>query len=191
MKIKEIADNIKKEYKSGKAGKQRVLIVAVSLVFVMDYMMFSYHTASSVFDIFPSIPALDNKKIVDIYIPSEGAEKIISEKREVNPELSGENLAKKFFALVAKGSFYDNTSSNVPVKLTVKKVWITDDESGQGKVCLIDVMPVTLEKDSVVVKGSEKMFKDALEKTITSNMPDIKRVLILEKGVPLRKLWEI
>jgi len=42
-----------------------------------------------------------------------------------------------------------------------------------------------------VVKGSEQMFKESLEKTITENVPGIKKVILLEKGVPFRKLWEI
>ena len=65
------------------------------------------------------------------------------------------------------------------------------DENGEGKVCVIDLSPATLEKDMNVVKGSEQMFKESLEKTITENVPGIKKVILLEKGVPFRKLWEI
>jgi len=52
-------------------------------------------------------------------------------------------------------------------------------------------MPVMLEKEIVVVKGSEQMFREALEKTIIENIPGIKKVILLEKGVPGKRLWEI
>ena len=79
----------------------------------------------------------------------------------------------------------------MPVKYTIKKIWITDAESGDGKICAIDLMPAILGKDIKVVKNSESLFRESLEKTILENVPGIKKVMILEKGVPFRKLWEI
>ena len=56
--------------------KNRIILLALSSLFVLDYMMFSYHIDKNIFDIFPSIPVLENKKTVNIYIPSEGCKEI-------------------------------------------------------------------------------------------------------------------
>lgn len=171
--------------------RNRILILALSALFVLDYMMLSYHIDKNIFDIFPNIPVLESRKTVNIYIPSEGCKEILSEKREIYSGLEEESLVRRLFDLVADGSYFENTSENVPVNFLIKKVWLVDGENGEGKVCVIDLSPATLEKDMNVVKGSEQMFKESLEKTITENIPGIKKVVLLEKGVPFRKLWEI
>jgi len=48
-----------------------------------------------------------------------------------------------------------------------------------------------LRDDTPVIPGSEDNFRAALEKSITENIPSIKRVVVLEKGVPLKRLWEV
>ena len=78
----------------------------------------------------------------------------------------------------------------MPARFLVKKIW-TFNEDGEGKTCVIDLNPVILDKNIVVVKGSEQMFRDALQKTISENVPGIKKVILLEKGVPFKKLWDI
>jgi hypothetical protein len=191
IRIRTMITETKAGVKSSVKERNRVLILALSLLFILDYIMLSYHTGKNIFDIFPSIPVLEDKKIVNIYIPSEGCTEILSEKREIYSDLEDESLVKRLFELVADGSYYENTSENVPVSFLIKKIWLVNEESGEGKVCVIDLSPATLEKDMYVVKGSEQMFKESLEKTISENIPGIKRVILLEKGVPFRKLWEI
>ena len=171
--------------------RNRIILLALSSLFFLDYLMFSYHIDKNIFNIFPSIPVLESKKKVNIYIPSEGCKNVISEKREIYTGLEDENLVQRLFDLVAEGSYFENTSENVPANFLIKKIWLVDDEDGDGRVCVIDLSPAILEKDTTVVKGSEEMFKESLEKTITENVPGIKRVILLEKGVPFRKLWEI
>ena len=171
--------------------RNRILLLALSALFVLDYMMLSYHIDKNIFDIFPSIPVLENRKTINIYIPSEGCKEILAEKREIYSNLEDESLVRRLFDLVADGSYFENTSENVPVDFLIKKIWLVDGENGEGKICVIDLSPATLEKDMNVVKGSEQMFKESLEKTITENLPGIKKVILLEKGVPNRKLWEI
>ena len=195
--IKKSIEFIKKEINETKARmdsdvkeRNRIILLALSFLFVFDYIMFSYHIDKNVLDIFPSIPALDLKKTVNIYIPSEGCTEIISEKRKVHSGLSDENLIQRLFELVANGSIYENTSENVPVRFLIKKIWIVDEESN-GKTCVIDLNPVILEKNIIVVRGSEQMFREAIQKTIAENIPGIKKVILLEKGVPFKKLWEI
>jgi len=171
--------------------RNRILLLALSALFILDYMMLSYHIDKNIFDIFPSIPVLENRKTINIYIPSEGCKEILTEKREIYSNLEDESLVRRLFDLVADGSYFENTSENVPVDFLIKKIWLVDGENGEGKVCVIDLSPATLEKDMNVVRGSEQMFKESLEKTITENLPGIKKVILLEKGVPNRKLWEI
>ena len=171
--------------------KTRIMILVISAVFFLDYIMFSYYVDKSILNIFPSIPVLESKDEINIYIPSEGCKEILAEKRKIDTDVEDNILVKKLVALVAEGSYFENTSSNVPVKLLVKNVWITTDENGGGKVCLIDISPVILERNIAIIAGSEQMFRESLEKTVKENVPGITRVILLEKGVPFRKLWEI
>ncbi|HOP27970.1 MAG TPA: hypothetical protein P5120_04355 [Spirochaetota bacterium] len=171
--------------------KTRITILIISAVFFIDYIMFSYYVDKNILDIFPSIPVLESKDEINIYIPSEGCKEILSEKRKIDTDVEDNILVKKLVALVAEGSYFENTSSNVPVKLLVKNVWITPDENGGGKICLIDISPVILERNIAIIAGSEQMFRESLEKTVKENVPGITRVILLEKGVPFRKLWEI
>ena len=187
LRVMETIELMKRDRKE----KNRIMILLVSALFLIDYAMVSYHIDKNLFDIFPSFPVIESKDSINIYIPSEGCKEIISEKREIDTDVEKDILVKKLVALVAEGSYFENTSSNVPVKLLVKNVWITPDENGGGDVCLIDISPVILEREIAIIAGSEKMFRDSLEKTVKENIPGITRVLLLEKGVPFRKLWEI
>jgi len=186
-KLIETIDLMKKDSRE----KTRIMILVVSAVFFADYVMYSFYVDKSIFDIFPSIPVLETKDEINIYIPSEGCKEIISEKREINAGVEKDILVRKLVALVAEGSYFENTSSNVPVQLLVKNIWITPDENGGGDLCLIDISPVILEREIAIIAGSEQMFRDSLEKTVKENIPGITKVIILEKGVPFRKLWEI
>ena len=189
--IKNYISNKKTEMANSEKEKNRIYILATASLFLLIYIMFSYHIDKNIFNIFPSIPLLEDKKTINIYIPSEGCKEILTEEREVYSKLEDESLIEKLFNLVCAGSYFENTSENVPIDLLIKKIWIVEAENGDGKVCVIDLSPIILDKDIHVVKGSEQMFKDALEKTITSNVPEIKKVILLEKGVPFRKLWEM
>ena len=189
--IKKYISDTKTEMANSEKEKNRIYILATSSLFLLIYIMFSYHIDKNIFNIFPSIPLLEDKKTINIYIPSEECKEILTEEREVYSKLEDESLIEKLFDLVCAGSYFENTSENVPIDLLIKKIWIVDVENGDGKVCVIDLSPIILDKDIHVVKGSEQMFKDALEKTITSNVPEIKKVILLEKGVPFRKLWEM
>lgn len=196
-KIKGFIPYLKKRYNSVKEGyysknkkeRTRIAILALSSILFFDYLFFSYQVESSIFNIFPSIPVIENKIKINIYMPSEGAVEIISEEREIHGNLEEEVLVKKLFSLVAAGSFYENTALNVPVRYTIKKIWIAEDV--EGKLCAIDIMPAMLQRDITVVKNSETLFMESLEKTIVENVPGIKKVMVLEKGIPFRRLWEI
>ncbi len=198
-KIKNIIPNLKGRYvlvkenyfSKTKQERTRIAILVLSSILFLDYVLFSYQVESNIFNIFPAIPVIENKIKINIYIPSEGANEIISEEREIHDDLEEEVLVKKLFSLVAAGSFYENTALNVPVRYTIKKIWFVEAEDKKGKLCLIDLMPAILGNDIKVVKNSETLFKESLEKTIVENIPGVEKVMVLEKGIPFKKLWEI
>jgi len=198
-KIKNIIPDLKGRYNSlkesyfskSKQERTRIAILVLSSILFFDYVLFSFQVESNIFNIFPSIPVIENKIKINIYIPSEGAGEIISEEREIHGDLEEEVFVKKLFSLVAAGSFYENTALNVPVRYTIKKIWFVETEDEKGKLCLIDLMPAILENDIKVVKNSEALFKESLEKTIVENIPGVEKVMVLEKGIPFRQLWEI
>lgn len=187
QRIKKIIEGAKSDSKE----YNRVMFLSISGLCFFAYLMLCLLTGKNVFDIFPPVPALQENRKITIYIPSEGCTGIIQEQRRVFSDLEDDKLVHRIFYLVAAGSQYENTLSNVPAKFIIKKIWIVDSEDGDGKTCLIDLMPVIIEKDVVVVKGSEQIFREALEKTIAENVPGIKKVILLEKGVPCKKLWDI
>lgn len=165
--------------------KKRFIILAISITFIADYVMFSYITDKNIFDIFPSIPALESKKEINIYIPFSKESKIIKETRSVPEYENKESYVKFLVQTVIKGSIYENTAISVPMELFVKLVWIKDG------VCAIDLEPGTLSDRSKVIPGSEILFKQALEKTVSENIPEIKKVYFLERGIPNKDLWEV
>jgi hypothetical protein len=71
----------------------------------------------------------------------------------------------------------------------VRKVWI--EGKGPGKKVIIDLEPAEIRSSATVITNSERLFRRALEKTITENIPSVRSVLMLEKGVPGTALWEI
>lgn len=169
--------------------KTRITILLLSAIFLLDYIFISLHIDKNIFDIFPSLPAVESKDKVKIFIPSEGCKEIISEYRTIDKDVDEDIFVAKLLSLVAEGSWFENTSSNVPVKLLVKKVWFSN--TSNGRVCAIDLMPVVIEKDITIVPNSENMFKEALEKTIKENIPNIHSVILLEAGVPGKRIWEM
>ena len=135
-KIKNIIPNLKGRYvlvkenyfSKTKQERTRIAILVLSSILFLDYVLFSYQVESNIFNIFPAIPVIENKIKINIYIPSEGANEIISEEREIHDDLEEEVLVKKLFSLVAAGSFYENTALNVPVRYTIKKIWFVEAE---------------------------------------------------------------
>ena len=190
-RFKQTVNSIVAAAKADQRERNRVMLLSVSGLCLFGYLMICMLTDKNVFNIFPPVPAIKETKKINIYIPSESCTEIIQEERRVFSDLKDDKLVHRIFYLVAAGSRFENTMSNVPAKFIIKKIWIVDSEEGDGKTCLIDLMPVIIEKEIVVVKGSEQMFRDALEKTIIENVPGIKKVILLEKGVPYKKLWDI
>lgn len=169
---------------ASKRDRNRFLILLISLLFIMDYLMFCYHADKNVFNIFPSIPLLDTKSTIKVYLPDVDGKSILREIRRVDVQDEKEEHIKSLFNMVVQGFYFDNTSHLVPVNTFVRKVWVYGDQ------CVIDVDLSEIKDDVKVVPGSEETFKKALDQTIRENVPSVKSVQILVNGLPGRVLWE-
>lgn len=174
--------------------RNRILILIFFSIFILDYLMFCYIAEKNIFNIFPRIIYSGEKNEIEIYLPSCNKNDIIVEKRKVPIFEDTERYVKFLFKTVEKGSIYKNTSASVPFKFFIRKIWLLDrgiENSNKKIQCIIDIEPELLQKNSIVIKGSENLFKKAVELTIIQNIPSIKHVKILEKGIPDKNLWEL
>jgi hypothetical protein len=187
------ADIVKTEIVAYPGGKERTrrLIILFASLFILDYLMYCLHTDKNVADIFPDIPSLDRVRQVSIYIPGLDGATITREHRSIPVYGNDERTARILFEMVARGSHYDNTALAVPVDLFVRKVWIYGTNGGKNRVCVLDCEPAELRPDVIPIKNSERLFRNAVEKTIKENIPSITSVMVLEKGVPGAPLWEL
>ena len=179
--IKNAVDNFRNDAKE----RKRYIFLAVTFLFFIDYIMICYHMDKNVFDFFPTIPIQETYHKINIFIPTEDGT-ILEESRDVAKYSSQERLALFIFNEIIKGSHFENTSAMVPAKLIVRKVWIDNS----NKTCAFDIEPVVLRDDVKVIKDSEKMFLDALTRSIKANISEITNVKLLERGVHSR-IWGI
>jgi hypothetical protein len=174
-----------------KKERHRKIILLFAFLFFIDYLIYCLHTNSAVFSIFPTLPTLDEQKEVTVYLPALDGSTIIREKRTIPEYESDEKTAKELFEIVVRGSMYENTALAVPADLFVTKVWLHTKGTGSDSICVFDLEPVELSGSVPVIVNSELLFRKALEETITKNIPGVKQILILEKGIPLARLWEL
>jgi len=183
-KMKEQARLIREKVSADEIERNRFLVLVISVIFIFDYLVFCYHTEKNLFDIFPAIPVLDDSREVTVYVPALDGKSILKETRRISV-YNRVGFVRVLFRMVATGSYYENTSAMVPVKIDIRKIWFYDD------ACIIDVMLVSLDKTAKVIPGSENVFRESLERTITENIPSIKRVFLLERGIPFKNIWEM
>jgi hypothetical protein len=166
-----------------KRKQNRATVLILALVIIADYLMICYHTGKNPASIFPSIPVLDFRDKVSVYVPSPDGT-ILKESRLIDKDTATEDFIKRLTGFVIEGSAFENTRSMSPIQGSVRKAWVYDG------ACYIDLRFEILEPDAPTVPGSEKLFVQALEKTITSNVKGIKKVMILENGIPGTNLWD-
>ncbi len=192
MKIKFIK-NFYTSYKEklGQKGKERnrLVILSLSYIFLLDYLMFSFHADKNIFNIFPSIPAIEDRREINVYFPTLDGKNFTIEKRFIPNFNSKERLADFLIGQILKGSNYENTTQTVPIDLFIRKIWIKDD-SGNGE-CIIDIVPAYPEETLKFIPGSEEVFRGAVIKTLKENISGIENVHFLVRGIPGKKLWEI
>ena len=177
--------NVFQSSKNDLNARKRYVFLTVSFLLFVNYLMICFHIDKNVFDFFPTIPIQESYHKINIFIPDlDGT--ILEEARNVVEYSSNERLALFIFNEVMKGSHFENTSIMVPTKLIVRTIWIEDSK----KICIFDLEPVILSDDVNVIQGSEKLFLDALTRSIKANIPGITDVKLLERGIPSR-IWEM
>lgn len=165
--------------------KHRFLILVISVLLFLDYLMFCYHTDKNIFNIFPSLPALDNREKRQVYIPDIDGKTILKETRKISVPEDTDEFVHVLFKIVSKGSIYENTSMAVPVDASIRRIWII------GDTCIIDVNLTALRENTSVIPGSEENFRKALEQTLSENIKSISKVVLLERGIPAKPIWEV
>jgi hypothetical protein len=186
--IKNIRERIliyKKKISSDNIERNRFLVLFITLLFLFDYLVFCYHTEKNPFNIFPSIPILEDKKLINVYLPYLDGQSILKESRRVSVIDNDQGFVRLLFKIVVKGSYYENTAAVVPVDIGIRGIWIYEGS------CIIDLALAAVVDNVAVIPGSENTFRRALEKTITENIPSIERVIILERGIPGKNIWEM
>ncbi len=179
--------------RNNKKEKNRIFVLFLGSLFLIDYLAFCYHTDKNIFNIFPSIPVSDERKIIDVYVPQLDGKTISKEERSAPQFNDKMRFAAFLFYQVLKGSKFENTTMIAPVNIFIRKIWIYNEErnSKNGVECYIDIeFPVHVDNIKII-KGSEDLFKKAVERTITENIPEIRSVQILVQGIYGRSIWEI
>ncbi len=188
-------DTVKKKYgdlvyiiqnpPGNKTERYRKLLLFISIVCIIDYLAFSYLSDKNVFDVFPSLPAIDTREEITVYLPDLQSSTLMKENRMITPSHDTNIQVRELVKIVSRGSQYENTAIIVPVDLLVRKVWI------EGDTCIVDVGLLQIPKTTNIIEGSEKAFHKAISKTIKENIDGISKVILLENGVPGKRLWEI
>ncbi|HPP50021.1 MAG TPA: hypothetical protein PLO73_08620 [Spirochaetota bacterium] len=163
--------------------RYRMVLLAVSILCIIDYAAISVLTDKNIFDIYPSLPALDTRETIDIFVADLDAKSILKETRQVLLPQNNESKVRRLVKLVAEGSEFENTRAIAPIDIVVRHVWFYDT------TCIIDCELGTIEGQVPYIPDSFKAFNKALEQTISRNIPGITRVVLLEHGIYGKNLW--
>ncbi|MDA3899485.1 MAG: GerMN domain-containing protein [Spirochaetes bacterium] len=179
LKIKEYRKLIRRDSRE----RNRFLLLAVSLMLILNYSLYCLHVDKNIFDIFPAFPVLDKRVEISIYLPNVDGETLLSETRLVDSSFTPEKTIAFLVSETVTGSQYENTRIVVPIECKVRMVWIYDS------ICYIDTRLETLKPETPVLPGSEQNFKNAVEKSVKENFPNITKVEFLQNGLYNRNLW--
>ncbi|MEJ5361643.1 MAG: hypothetical protein WBK20_07540 [Spirochaetota bacterium] len=163
--------------------RYRMMLLAVSVVCIIDYVAISILTDKNIFDIYPSFPALDTRETIDIFVADLDAKSILKETRKVSLPADNEGRVRRLVKLVAEGSEFENTRAIAPIDIIVRHVWFYDT------TCIIDCELGTIEGHVPYITDSFKAFNTALEQTVNRNIPGITKVVLLEHGIYGKNLW--
>jgi len=166
-----------------RSRNRKILLFAFSIV-MLDYLFICYHVDRSPFDLVPSIPQIDTRDEINVYVSGLDGKSILKEKRLVDKGSSDADFAYRLVSFVFAGSNFENTRLAVPMTGKIRNIWFYE-----GK-CVIDVRSEIIKNDIEVIPSSEETFRKALSQTILENIPSVKEVIIAENGIPNRKLWE-
>jgi hypothetical protein len=167
--------------------KNRKFILATGILLLVNYLLFRALTLSNPLDIFPSFPVIDNRENVTVYMPRLHGKDISPENVPSATFEDKERKARFLAKKVLQGSRYENTAILIPVNLLLKKVWITPEGGG---TCVLDFQVSSLTGETAVIEGSEKRIKEALTRTLVTNIEGVNRVVFCRQGIPSATLWE-
>ncbi|MCU0822089.1 MAG: hypothetical protein MUC95_06405 [Spirochaetes bacterium] len=165
--------------------KNRLLMAFLAMLFIADYILFCIHAEKNPFDIFPVFPIEDQRQVINIYLPDIDGRSLLKETRKALVMKDAKSYIRMLFQKVLDGSEYENTSVAVPTECYIRHIWISES------TCAIDVNFSFLKKHSKIIPGSENTFRDAVSKTITENVQSINEVILLDRGIPGRDIWEL
>jgi len=163
--------------------RYRTLIVVISVVCCIDYLAISLLTDKNIFDIYPSLPKLDTRDTIDVFVADLDAKSILKESRTVTLPDNNEGKVRRLVKLVAEGSEFENTRAIAPIDIIVRHVWFYDN------ICIIDCELGTIEGKVPYIPDSFAAFAKALEQTINRNILGITKVVMLEHGIYGKNLW--
>lgn len=164
--------------------RNRVFVLALSSVLILDYVMICFLVDKNPMNIFPSIPVLDFRSEITVWLPSPDSAEPLIEKRRIEKSDDTAEYIKRLTRLVVEGAHSENTRALTPIEGNVRTVWIHDG------VCAVDMRLEAIDTDAPLVAGSEAKFRDALSRTIMKNIKGISKVIVLENGIPDKNIWE-
>lgn len=177
-----------KEYFGEGPLRNRRIALFVGMLLLANYLMFCLHAGIVPFDVFPCITVQESRVEKTLYLPSYSGEGLLAEER-LFPSFDDEGEYVRYLVdQVCRGSRMENTASLVPVPVHVRKVWFYPAQ-GSSRQCIIDVDPGIVPADATLVKGSEKLFLEALEKNITTHVNGVSSVSLLVAGIPGGTIW--
>lgn len=163
--------------------RYRALLLAISVVCIVDYCAISVLDDKNLFDIYPSLPALDTRKTIDIFVADIDAKSILKEKRRVLLPQDDEGKVNRLLKLVAEGSEFENTRAIAPVDIILRHIWFYDT------TCIIDCELSAIEGHVPSIADSFQAFTKALTQTICHNVKGVTKVEVLEHGIYGKNLW--
>jgi hypothetical protein len=168
-----------------KKERNRFWLLVVALILITDYLLICYHVDRSPLDIFPSIPEIDNRISVPVYVTDLEGKNLLKESRLVEKTDDKTELANLLVKFVLRGSDFENTKTAVPINGRIRKIWF------YGDACVIDLRYETIKDNITVVPGSEDVFKKCITETITANIKGVKTVYVLNNGTPDKMIWDV
>ena len=172
-----------------KTNNRRFIITLTSLL-ILNYVMFCYHSGKNIFSIFPNIPPISSQHEVTVFLPALDGKTLIEEKRKAAKFESEERFIHFLFNNVVQGSMFENTAFAVPVDMNIRTIWMLGKSENNSKdICAIDCGITAVNPQIKPLPDSELLFREALRKTITANIPHIEKVVLLEGGMPDKKFW--
>lgn len=183
MKIQKIKDFFTK-IKANRKEYNRFFLLVFALMLFADYLMFCFQADRNPLAVFPPFPVRDTRQQITVFLPDLDGTTVLEEKRRIDLSGSTDQNIRNILTAIARGSKYENTMPAVPVRILPRAIWI------HGSECVIDLVYFYPPEEKTIIDGSEKLFREAVEKSITANIAGIEKVTIVNNGISGISLWQ-